>query len=205
MKTCLICDDHALVRTALGGLICQIRPETTIHHAQDFPGALAGLAQHSPDLCLADLRMPGADPLAGIAALMRSAGRAPVIVVTGDCDDTLLLALFRLGVAAVLEKTCELSVIEAAVRTVLAGGRCVPGYVQTTLTRGDTVPTGPAPLSPRQSEVLRLAVMGQSNKEIARDLCLAPSTVKTHLEHAMRLLGASNRTEAAHIWMTSSK
>lgn len=183
-----------------------------------FPQAWAQ-ARSQPGFCIADLVMPGAAPLEGIKGIMRAAPDTPILVVTGTEDDALLLALLKLGVAGFAPKSASGAIVEAAMRLILAGGRYLPPRLaHIAAARIDTAPAGdwaiikdpslarrpdqvnqalPDQLTLRQIDVLKLVAHGRSNKEIARSLWLAPSTVKTHLENLLQTLGVANRTEAA--------
>ena len=219
MQTCLICDDHALVREALVGSVKMNWPGTVVSEASDFPQAWV-LARSQPGFCIADLVMPGAAPLDGIKGIMQAAPHTPILVVTGTEDDALLLALLKLGVAGFAPKSASGAIVEAAIRLILAGGRYLPprladiaaAGVGAALDRGQATlaspnrwaaSTGPfneailEQLTRRQIDVLKLVAQRRSNKEIARTLGLAPSTVKTHLENLLQTLGVANRTEAA--------
>jgi DNA-binding NarL/FixJ family response regulator len=206
MRSCLVADDHALVREALSGTVRMGWPDATIAEASDFPSAWKQAA-HAPDLIICDLIMPGASPLVGVAGVLAAAPNARVLVVTGTQDDALLVGLLEMGVAGFAAKTSSGSIIEAAIRLILAGGRYLPDrMVDIAVSR---LEAGHAPaiaaqgvaiaerLTERQLDVLRLVAKGHSNKEIGRVLELAPSTVKTHLDHVMRVLSAANRTEAS--------
>ncbi len=204
MKSILICDDHALVREALAGTVRIAWPEARVTEAADWPDAWAK-AGTGHDLCLADLIMPGAGPLAGIDGLMAAAPGVPVLVITGTEDDALMLDLLDRGVAGFASKAAGGDLIEAAARLILAGGRYLPPRLAEIAasridagapTVRDTVASLKERLSERQIAVLRLVAQGRSNKEIARDLDLAPSTVKTHLGQIMVCLAAANRTDA---------
>ena len=96
MRSCLVCDDHALMREALCGQIALAWPEAQLHAASDFEQAWALAAAKRPDLVLCDLAMPGADPAAGVAGVIEAAPGARIVVVTGGEDDVLLIALFEL-------------------------------------------------------------------------------------------------------------
>jgi DNA-binding NarL/FixJ family response regulator len=206
MQTCLIADDHALVREALAGTVRLGWPGVSILEAGDFPTAWA-LAAHRPDFILADLVMPGASPLAGVAGLVAAAPSVPLLVVTGTQDDTLLVDLLDMGVSGFAPKTANGAIIEAAIRLILAGGRYLPQRIAEIAAA--RLADGSAPLveepgmavaerlTERQLDVLRLVARGQSNKEIGRALDLAPSTVKTHITHVLLVLGAANRTDAS--------
>ncbi|UVO53565.1 response regulator transcription factor [Sphingomonas sp. SUN039] len=207
MKSCLICDDHALVREALAGTVRMGWPGATVDVAGDFPSAWAMAAATRYDLILCDLIMPGSGPLAGIDGVIRAAPDAKLLVVTGTEDDALLLDLLDRGVAGFAPKTASGSIIDAAMRLILAGGRYLPPRLaeiasariddgSVTAIRDDVARLAER-LTDRQMQVLRLMAQGQSNKEIARALDLAPSTVKTHLSQLLVHLGAANRTDAS--------
>jgi DNA-binding NarL/FixJ family response regulator len=203
MRSCLICDDHQMVREALAGAVARRWPEATILQAGSFPEAWHKAAG-SHDLCLADLAMPGADERDGIAGLRRAAPAMPVLVITGSHDDRLLLDLIASGVAGFVPKTSGTEIILAAIDLVLAGGRYMPPRVaelaaQTQVGIDPHVGTrAPKPaVTARQADVLRLVAEGYSNKEIARALDLSPATVKTHVAQAIAAIGAANRTDAA--------
>ena len=206
MKSCLVCDDHSLVREALAGTVRIGWPGVAVDLAADFPEAWAKAAA-APDLIICDLVMPGAAPLAGIDAMIRAAPATPLLIVTGTEDDTLLLDLLDRGVAGFAPKSASGSIIEAAIRLILAGGRYLPARLADIATA--RVDSGSVPvirddaarlserLTGRQIDVLRLMIKGHSNKEIARALDLAPSTIKSHLSQILTCLGAANRTDAA--------
>jgi DNA-binding NarL/FixJ family response regulator len=210
MKTCLICDDHEMMREALTGAVAIGWPAAEVVQAQDYPSAWAAAAQ-GPDLIIRDLVMPGAGPVEGIRRLAEAAPDAPILVVTGNEDDAVLLELIKLGVAGFAPKTSKSAVIEAAIHLVLAGGRYLPPRLAELATRdaapaaAPSAPSAPkltpegfgARLTDRQLDVLRLIAGGGSNKEIARELDLSPATIKAHTAAAIAALGAANRTEAA--------
>lgn len=201
MKTCLICDDHAMMREALAGAVAIGWPQAHVTQAPDFPAAWRA-AEARPDLIISDLVMPGAGPVEGVRRLREAAPATPILVVTGNEEDQVLMALFDLGIAGFAPKTSKSAIIEAAVRLVLAGGRYLPPRIAEIAagraTPGfarDAVLGGPR-LTERQGDVLKLTALGQSNKEIARELDLSPATVKAHIAAAIAALGAANRTEA---------
>jgi len=208
MNSCLICDDHVLVREALAGTIRMGWPSVKITEAGDFTSAWAAAAD-KPEYCVADLVMPGADPIAGIAGIREAAPECRILVVTGTQDDPLLLDLLDLGIAGFAPKTASGAIIEAALKLIVAGGRYLPQRVaEIAASRFEldtprkvlpAKPAGATRLTERQLEILRHASYGASNKEIANTLRLAPSTVKTHLGHIQDCLGARNRMEACAI------
>ncbi len=202
MKSCLIADDHVLMRDALAGTVRLGWPEAIITHASDFPGAWSAVAA-DVDVAIVDLMMPGATPLVGVRGIREAAPGTAVLVVTGTDDDRLMLDLLDLGIAGFAAKTSSGAVIEAALRLIAAGGRYLPPrLVDIAAARAAEEPGGVrraarSTLSERQREVLRLVAQGYSNKEIAQALDLAPETVKTHIARVQSVLGAKNRTDAA--------
>lgn len=188
------------MRTALSGAVSAAWPEADVAAAADFPQAWAAAARR-PELILCDLSMPGAEPLDGVEALRAAAPGSPILVVTGNEDDALLLALFDLGIAGFVPKSSSSEIIEAAIRLVLAGGRYLPPRLIALANRRGVAPalqSGAARLTGRQLQVLELIAEGVSNKEIARALRLSPATVKAHAAAILAALGTANRTEAAH-------
>ena len=198
MKSCLICDDHAMMRDALVGAVQQAFPEALLTEAHDFPSAWAA-ARARPDLILCDLVMPGADPEAGIARVQASAPGTPILVVTGNDDQALLLRLLQTGVAGFLPKSARSRVIASAITMILAGGR-FPPMGQAAFHSEAPERAGRASamrLTPRQTDVMRAMALGQTNKEIAKAFDLSPATVKAHATAAFLALGVTTRTEAA--------
>lgn len=203
MKSCLIADDHVLMRDALAGTVRLGWPGVVILEASDFPDAWAAV-RSGVEMAIVDLMMPGATPIVGIKGIREAAPATPVLVVTGTNDDRLMLDLLDLGIAGFAAKTSSGAVIEAALRLIAAGGRYLPARLADIAAARAVEDGGGAPrrdarpsLSERQREVLRLVAQGYSNKEIAQALDLAPETVKTHVARVQTVLGAKNRTDAA--------
>lgn len=204
MKTCLICDDHAMMSEALAGTVHLRWPDAQVKQVGDYPSAWAAVATSCFDLIVSDLVMPGATPVEGIRRLRAAAPDTPILIVTGNEDDDVLLELFDLGISGFAPKTSKGALIEAAIGVVLAGGRYIPPQIVEIAARrngatGDAMSI-PFPvrrhLTERQRDVLSLIAAGQSNKEIARELDLSPATIKAHAAAANAALGATNRSEA---------
>lgn len=180
-------------------------PRAEITLAGDFPSAWSSAAA-GPDLILCDLGMPGAGPVEGIRRLREVAPGSPVLVVTGVEDDQILLDMFEIGVAGFIPKVSSPTILELAMRLILAGGHYLPERMIKLTSRLSETSTEPpsfvaganfSKLTVRQIEILRMIATGKSNKEIARALCLSPATVKAHVAAVIAALGSANRTEAA--------
>lgn len=200
-----------MMRAALAGTVRLRWPEAVVEVAATFTEAalLAGTKRY--DLILCDLAMPGAEPFAGVTAVMTAAPEVPVLIVTGSEDDRVLVDLFDAGVAGFIPKTSSGEVVEAAIALVAAGGRYLPPRLLELVQdigsrkRGDAPP--PA-FTARQREVLELLIKGASNKEIARELGVSPATIKVHVAALLSTLNVRNRSEAvsrAHVegWLNS--
>lgn len=205
MNNCLICDDHQMMLQALRGSVQMSWPKAEIILANDFPSAWSSAAV-GPDLILCDLGMPGAAPVEGIRRLRAVAPGSPVLVVTGVEDDQILLDMFEIGVAGFIPKVSSPTILELAMRLILAGGHYLPERMIKLTSRLSETSTEPpsfvaganfSKLTVRQIEILRMIATGKSNKEIARALCLSPATVKAHVAAVIAALGSANRTEAA--------
>jgi DNA-binding NarL/FixJ family response regulator len=196
MNSFLICDDHALVREAIVTTLLVKWPDAEVIEAVNFPEAWAS-APEGFDLCICDLMMPGADPMAGVERLKRQASDMPILILTGTHDDTIMLRLMDLGVNGFVHKDSGSGVMIAAIQIIAAGERYVPSRVLD-MVRGTDVSADQIRLTDQQRKVVTLVAQGMSNKSIAQSLGVAPSTIKTHLEQAMRLTATTSRYEAVN-------
>lgn len=201
----VVADDQDLVRTGLV-LILGAQPGIeVVGEAADGPGALEVARQLRPDVLLVDIRMPGLD---GVEVTRRLAGpgvadpMAVVVITTFDLDDYVLGAL-RAGARGFLLKGAGPDLLAQAIRAAAAGDALIAPDVTRRLlaTFADHTPTTPVqpldPLTEREEEVLRLVARGRTNAEIAGELYIALSTVKSHIAALMTKLGARNRVEIA--------
>ena len=187
-----------MLRDALAGAVRLAHPGVVVTEAEDFPAAWIAAASR-PDLILCDLVMPGAEPEAGVRGVQNAAPDTPILIITGNDDDALLLRLLTMGVAGFLPKSSRGRIIESAINLILSGGRYLPPRlaelmgVQGQTSAVSAIDPTPVHLSPRQTEILQALAVGQTNKEIARRLDLSPATVKAHVAKLMRKVGVQNR------------
>lgn len=190
----LVADDHPLVRDALARTLRSLLPQAEVLEAPDRPGAEALLQAHAPALALLDLHMPGMQGAAGVAALRLRFPALRLLVVSGDDDPATVRAVLAAGAVGFLPKAETTAVMQQALRLALDGGCYVPAQALAALP--GSARAEPAPLTPRQHEVLRCLMQGQPNKLIARELGIGEGTVKLHIAAVLRALRARNRTEA---------
>ena len=202
----LVADDQEIVRTGLT-MILDAQPDIeVIATATNGREAVSLARQLRPDVCLLDIRMPELD---GIAATRQLAGPevvdplAVVIITTFDLDEYVHGAL-KAGARGFLLKDCGPELLSQAVHAAANGDALIAPSVTVRLlatfasTDDAARPAQPTtPLTDREEEVLVTVARGRTNAEIAEELHISMSTVKTHLASLMQKLGARNRVEIA--------
>jgi DNA-binding NarL/FixJ family response regulator len=205
----LIADDQAMVRGGLR-LILEDQPDITVlAEAADGAEAVALARRLRPDVCLVDIRMPRLDGIEVTRALAGSGVADPlrvVIVTTFDLDEYVYGAL-RAGAVGFVLKDAGPALLVEAVKAASTGDALISPSITLRLLRH----LGPAhapvaaaprrPLSGRETEVVEAIARGRTNEEIAGELFISLSTVKSHLTGIQAKLGVRNRVEiAAWAW-----
>ena len=206
----LVVDDHSLFRRGLIALLSQDERFTVVGEAGDSGEALRCVARLAPDLILLDNHLPGARGVDTIASLKEIAPQARVLMLTVSEDEGDLTAALHAGADGYLLKTIDSDALTDSIFQCLNGESVVSPEMTTKLVaafraRGvsgpssEVIATGDvsATLSPREREILTHIARGASNKLIARDLQIAETTVKIHVQHILRKLGLSSRVQAA--------
>ena len=206
MKALLV-DDHALFREGLSLLMERRFPEVELFDVGDLTDAEAVLAtEPGIELILLDLGLPDSQGLDSLQRLRLAAPEVPIVVMSADERPEIILAAIDQGAAGFIPKTARLGAIESALWVVLEGGIYLPEGIYRSLAPLDTLGQDALDvqaalvcklgLAPRQFEVLRLLVLGRSNKLISRDLKVAESTVKSHVMVLFRKLSVNSRAQA---------
>ncbi len=214
----LVVDDHTLFRRGLTALLSQDERFQVVGEAGDSGEALRCAARDSPDLILLDNHLPGVRGVDAIAGLKEVAPRAHVLMLTVSEDEDDLTAALQAGAEGYLLKTINSEELCESIVKVMAGDSVVsPEMTRKLVTAFRSRAPVPAPgaagatqepapaeeaaprdsLSAREREILALIARGASNKLIARELDIAETTVKIHVQHILRKLGLSSRVQAA--------
>ena len=205
----LVVDDHSLFRRGLVALLAQ-HPDAVVvvGEAGDAGEAQRRAAELRPDLILLDNHLPGVRGIDALPGLREASPGTRVIMLTVSEDEADLAAAIQRGAQGYVLKTIEAEALLQAIERCMRGESVVSpeltGKLVTAL-RGSSAGAGtgaaaPDPLdtlSPRERETLRHIARGASNKEIARALDIAETTVKIHVQHILRKLGLASRVQAA--------
>jgi two-component system nitrate/nitrite response regulator NarL len=207
----LVVDDHTLFRRGLTALLARDASLQVVGDAADAGQAQRRAAELQPDLILLDNHLPGVNGVDALPALRQVAPAARIIMLTVSEDEADLAAALRGGACGYLLKTIEGDALVTAIQRAMRGasviaeemtGKLVAAYRDATAAPAESqaAPPPQSPidqLSPRERDILRGIARGASNKEIARDLGIAETTVKIHVQHVLRKLGFSSRVQAA--------
>ncbi|MEU9379217.1 response regulator transcription factor [Streptomyces sp. NPDC048255] len=203
----VIADDQEMVRTGFR-MILESQPDIeVVADVVDGEAALAAVAEHHPDVLLLDIRMPKLDGLEVTRRLSAHNGPRIVIVTTFDLDEYVHAALHG-GASGFLLKDASPAMLVEAVRAAAVGDSLVSPAITVRLLREMAPRTAAAaarrpaePLTERERDVVRCLARGLTNAEIAAELFVSLSTVKTHLANVQAKLDARNRVEiAAWAW-----
>ncbi len=202
----LIADDQDLVRTGLRMILDAQPTIEVVAEAADGRAAVELARQHRPDVCLFDIRMPELD---GIEATRLLAGidvadpLAVVVITTFDLDEYVHGAL-KAGARGFLLKDAGPDLLVQAIQAAANGDALIAPSITARLLEAFSQPQpGDTPVQPiealteREEEVLVTVARGRTNAEVADELHISLSTVKTHLASLMNKLGARNRVEIA--------
>jgi two-component system NarL family response regulator len=188
----LVADDHPIVRD---GIIANLEAQTdmiVVAEAGDGVEALSLIKEHSPDVVILDLRMPGMDGLDVIAQLNSQKLSSKVIIMTTFESEEDVHRSIRAGARGYLLKDSSQEEILDAIRRVSIGETYLPARIVQKVAEGMRKPE----LSPREIEVLQCVADGKSNKEIGVQLFIAEGTVKTHVKSLLEKLEVVGRTAA---------
>ena len=209
MTTVLVVDDQPLQRMGFRLLLDANHDTSVVGMADQGAEAVRLAAALNPDVVLMDIRMPGMDGIEATRRIVASGSRSKVLVLTTFDVDEYVYGALRAGASGFLLKDARPDELLAGIQAVAAGDavaapsltrRLLDAYVK----RGPEQLAGAAGakiagLSGREYEVFLAVAHGLTNKEIAADLALSESTVKTHVGHVLAKVGARDRVHAVII------
>ncbi|MDX6379764.1 MAG: hypothetical protein QOI57_788 [Rubrobacteraceae bacterium] len=191
----LISDDHPVVRAGLRGMLSGEPDFEVVGEAENGKEAVALTGEHRPDVVLMDLRMPEMDGVTAIGRIRAEHPEVQILVLTTYESDADILRAIETGATGYLLKETPREELFGAIRLVAEGkSPLAPGVAARLMQRmRDTNEEG---LSTREIEVLELVARGTSNKEIAKQLWVSETTVKSHMLHIFDKLDVTDRTAA---------
>jgi DNA-binding NarL/FixJ family response regulator len=198
----LIADDHEVVRAGLNSMLAgtDIR---IVAEAEDGIEALELAAKHRPDVVLLDVRMPECDGITCLGRIKLDSPGMPVLIFSAYDNPTYVARAVALGAAGYILKSCSPVEITAAIQAVASGETIWSREELRRVTGALSAPQANSnvdvPLTKREGEVLKQLAFGLTNKEIAQALGISYETVKEHVQHILRKIGVSDRTQAA-VW-----
>ncbi|MEH7331180.1 response regulator transcription factor [Neobacillus drentensis] len=188
-----LAEDQRMLLGALGSLLDLENDMKVVGHAMNGEEALASILELKPDVCLMDIEMPVMNGLEVAEELARLAAPSKVIILTTFARPGYFERALKIGVHGYLLKDGEIEELTDAIRKVKAGKRVFSPELTFNFIREEN------PLTPKEQEILRLAALGKTTKEITSELYLSSGTVRNYISEIIHKLDAKNRTEAASI------
>lgn len=203
--TVLIVDDHLMVRKGLALFISGFTGMRLAGEAANAAAALELYRQEHPDVVLMDLVMPGDNGATAIQRIIQEFPQAAIIALTSFAQEQLIAEALRAGARGFLYKSISAEDLADTIRQVHAGRTILDPQASEVLLKmlHDTPAAAESKpnLSERESDVLHLLIQGCTNKQIASQLQIKPSTVKQYLEKIFAKLNVSSRAEAVAVFL----
>ncbi len=201
MPSVVLVEDHSLTRAGLRAALVEAGFEV-VGEAGDGLRGLDDITRLKPDVAVVDLGLPGLDGIELTRRLRQAVPTTRVVILTMHDIDTEVLAALAAGADAYCVKSTSAAGVVSAVRVVAEGGAYFDPAVAHIVLRKIANPSAPSakassPLSPRETEILKLIADGVGNAEIAERLSIGLGTVKGHVRDILEKLSAADRTQAA--------
>ncbi|AMA53912.1 MULTISPECIES: two-component system response regulator YvfU [Bacillus] len=188
-----IAEDQRMLLGALGSLLDLEKDMTVIGQALNGEEALKAILKLEPDVCIMDIEMPVQSGLDVAEALMQKGCGSKVIILTTFARPGYFERAVKAGVHGYLLKDGEIDDLADAIRKCVKGKRVFSPELTFNMIRDEN------PLTVREQEILRLAALGKTTKDITLELYLSQGTVRNYISEIIQKLDAKNRTEAASI------
>ena len=202
----VVVDDHELLRAGTRRILEDATGFIVVGEAADAEAARVVVADTTPDLVIADIRLPGANGIDLARQLVHDHPVLVVVILSAYDDPDYVRAAMAAGVSGYLLKTLPSRELVDALRDACTGTARLGG---SPLGRGERDVVGPAPdpdeeLTAREIQVVRMVARGMSNKSIAHELGISPRTVEGHLNHVFDKVGVESRTALVHYALANS-
>ena len=199
--TCLIVDDHEVVREGLRLSLSRAPHIRVIGEASDGEQAISLVERRKPDVVIMDVRMPGMDGLEATKEIMKQTPETAVLIFTAFSERSLLARGLESGAKGYILKEAPHDTLLRAVERVARGeGYVDPALMPAFLSGKDQTDM----LTAREREILQLLADGMSNADAASKLFISQETVKSHVRHILAKLEADTRTHAVAIALRES-
>lgn len=189
----LVIDDHAVVREGLRRLLSRDKTINLVGEAASKREALAQISHHNPDVIVVDLHLPDGSGLDVIAWTRSASQKIGIVVLTMSNMPEHVLASMQSGASAHVDKSAPIGEIIQAIRNSAIKPLT---FTSRKLTEAVVAKNRGIGLTPRELELLEKLPTGDTVQEIAAQLFVTESTVKTHLSAVYKKLGATNRVQA---------
>ena len=199
-KTILIIEDHPLMRTAINAALSNLDDIVVVSEGCSVAEGKRMLMEAHPDLLLLDLYLPDGNGLQLVEFRNESTPATKILVITSASREDEILSVLKAGAEGIIGKDSSAERVRFAVREVLAGKNYLMEEGTRVLLRtfqadGSSNRTPLDSLSPRKAQVLKLLASGATNREIAQELVISESTVRSHLQQISQRLGLKNKRE----------
>ena len=199
--TCLIVDDHEVVREGLRLSLSRASHIRVIGEASDGEQAVTLVERRKPDVVVMDVRMPGMDGLEATKQIVAQAPETAVLIFTAFSERSLLARGIESGAKGYILKEAPHETLLKAIDKLAAGEGYIDPALMPAFLSGKE---GTDMLTPREREILQLLADGMSNADVAAKLFISQETVKSHVRHILTKLEADTRTHAVAIALRDS-
>ena len=197
----LVVDDHTVVRKGLCSLLSADKYGIeVVGEAADGRDAIDKARLLNPEVILLDLAMPGMGGLEAISVIRQNNPEARILILTSFAEDEQVLEAIRSGALGYLMKDASPDELVSTIHNVYLNHMSLPTDMARKVILGPQVSGTNHPISPlteREADVLRCVAKGYSNKQIASELSVSATTVRTHVSNLLRKLNLENRTQLA--------
>jgi DNA-binding NarL/FixJ family response regulator len=199
--TCLIVDDHEVVREGLRLSLSRAPHIRVIGEASDGEQAVTLVERRKPHIVVMDVRMPGMDGLEATKQIVAQAPETAVLIFTAFGERSLLARGIESGAKGYILKEAPHDTLLKAIEKLAAGEGYIDPALMPAFLSGKE---GTDMLTPREREILQLLADGMSNADVAAKLFISQETVKSHVRHILTKLEADTRTHAVAIALRDS-